>query len=406
MYRFYDSGPMVFEPSNRPLRILHIEDSLADHHLARVALQRGGVACDVQHIDTLPALQRLDATGFDLILADYYLPGFTAMDAWRHVAQQPQHPPFVLLSGAIGEAAAVDAMRLGIADYLLKDDMARLPHVVARAIEVHEARRAREAAAAELAASERRLAELTEHLQRSIEAERAAIAREIHDDIGGALTAVKFDLAWIGRHAQGDGGIASHAQAAVEMLQHAIGASQRIMMNLRPPVLDQGLVAAVRWLAEGFEQRTGIPAQVQASLRETHAAIKVLIVSMYPEDQYALRCLKAGAHGYANKAGDPVELINAVRTLVQGRKYLTPEVAQMLADSLAEPTPELPHEALSERELQTLVKIASGRKLSDIAEELMLSPKTVSVYRARVLDKLKLSNNAELTVYAIRNQLV
>ncbi|MFT3813844.1 MAG: response regulator transcription factor [Acidovorax sp.] len=143
-----------------------------------------------------------------------------------------------------------------------------------------------------------------------------------------------------------------------------------------------------------------------ASLRETHAAIKVLIVSMYPEDQYALRCLKAGAHGYVNKAGDPVELINAVRTLVQGRKYLTPEVAQMLADSLAEPTPELPHEALSERELQTLVKIASGRKLSDIAEELMLSPKTVSVYRARVLDKLKLSNNAELTVYAIRNQLV
>lgn len=146
--------------------------------------------------------------------------------------------------------------------------------------------------------------------------------------------------------------------------------------------------------------------EVLASLRETHAAIKVLIVSMYPEDQYALRCLKAGAHGYANKAGDPVELINAVRTLVQGRKYLTPEVAQMLADSLAEPTPELPHEALSERELQTLVKIASGRKLSDIAEELMLSPKTVSVYRARVLDKLKLSNNAELTVYAIRNQLV
>ena len=76
------------------------------------------------------------------------------------------------------------------------------------------------------------------------------------------------------------------------------------------------------------------------------------------------------------------------------------------ADSLAQPSPELPHAALSERELQTLVKIASGRKLSDIAEELMLSPKTVSVYRARVLEKLKLSNNAELTVYAIRNNLV
>ena len=150
--------------------------------------------------------------------------------------------------------------------------------------------------------------------------------------------------------------------------------------------------------------RSGLEAL--ASLKETHPAIKVLIVSMYPEDQYALRCLKAGAHGYANKAGDPVQLIAAVKTVVEGRKYLTPEVAQLLADSLAQPTPELPHESLSERELQTLVKIDSGKRLSDIAEELLLSPKTVSVYRARVLEKLKLANNAELTVYAIRNRLV
>ncbi len=146
--------------------------------------------------------------------------------------------------------------------------------------------------------------------------------------------------------------------------------------------------------------------EVLASLRETHSAIKVLVVSMYPEDQYALRCLKAGAQGYANKAGDPVLLINAVRQVMQGRKYLTAEVAQMLADSLSQPAVEVPHESLSERELQTLLKIASGKRLTDIAEELMLSPKTVSVYRARVLEKLQLSNNAELTVYAIRNQLV
>ena len=150
--------------------------------------------------------------------------------------------------------------------------------------------------------------------------------------------------------------------------------------------------------------RSGL--EVLATLRDTHPHIKVLIVSMYPEDQYALRAIKAGAQGYANKAGDPLQLITAVHTVMQGRRYLTPEVAQLLADSLAQPTAELPHEALSERELQTLIKIASGRRLSDIAEELMLSPKTVSVYRSRVLEKLKLSNNAELTVYAIRNQLV
>lgn len=150
--------------------------------------------------------------------------------------------------------------------------------------------------------------------------------------------------------------------------------------------------------------RSGL--EVLASLKETHSDIKVLVVSMYPEDQYALRCLKAGAQGYANKAGDPIALIAAVRTVMQGRKYLTAEVAQMLAESLSQAVPEAPHTALSERELQTLIKIASGRRLSDIAEELMLSPKTVSVYRARVLEKLQLTNNAELTVYAIRNQLV
>ena len=150
--------------------------------------------------------------------------------------------------------------------------------------------------------------------------------------------------------------------------------------------------------------RSGL--EVLASVRETHPAIHVLIVSMYSEDQYAVRCLRAGAQGYANKASDPGELVGAVRTLMAGRKYLTAEVAQMLAQSVSQPQMEAPHAALSERELQTLLKIASGRRLSEIAEELMLSPKTVSVYRARVLEKLQLGNNAELTVYAIRNNLV
>ena len=146
--------------------------------------------------------------------------------------------------------------------------------------------------------------------------------------------------------------------------------------------------------------------EVLASVRETHPHIRVLMVSMYPEDQYALRCIKAGAQGYANKSGDPLQLVEAVRTVHSGRKYLTPEVAQMLADSLSQPTDQAPHATLSEREMQTLQKIASGKRLTDIAQELMLSPKTVSVYRARMLEKLQLSNNAELTVYAIRNQLV
>jgi DNA-binding NarL/FixJ family response regulator len=150
--------------------------------------------------------------------------------------------------------------------------------------------------------------------------------------------------------------------------------------------------------------RSGLDALT--TLKEEGSSVKTLVVSMYPEDQYAIRCLRAGARGYLNKAGDPGEMVAAIRTVVQGRKYVTPEVAEMLVDQLNAPETEELHASLSERELQTLQKIASGKKLSDIAEELMLSPKTVSVYRARVLEKLHLTNNAELTVYAIRNGLV
>lgn len=141
-------------------------------------------------------------------------------------------------------------------------------------------------------------------------------------------------------------------------------------------------------------------------LKDEGSPVKVLVVSMYPEDQYAIRALRAGAFGYVNKGGDPQILVKAVRTVAQGRKYVTPEIAQMLVESLTTPEVSNPHEKLSDRELQTLIMIASGKRLSDIASELNLSPKTVSVYRARVLEKLGLGNNSELTVYAIRNGLV
>jgi DNA-binding NarL/FixJ family response regulator len=142
------------------------------------------------------------------------------------------------------------------------------------------------------------------------------------------------------------------------------------------------------------------------ALKDEGSPVRVLVVSMYPEDQYAIRALRAGAYGYVNKGGDPQLLVQAVRTVAQGRKYVTPEIAQMLVESLTAPASENAHSKLSDRELQTLVMIASGRRLADIALELMLSPKTVSVYRARVLEKLQLTNNSELTVYAIRNGLV
>ena len=150
--------------------------------------------------------------------------------------------------------------------------------------------------------------------------------------------------------------------------------------------------------------RSGL--DVLHALKDEGSPVRVLVVSMYPEDQYAIRSLRAGAFGYVNKVSDPGQIVNAVRTVAQGRKYVTPEIAQMLVESLTSASPENAHEKLSDRELQTLTMIASGKRLSDIAEELNLSPKTVSVYRARVLEKLGLSNNSEMTVYAIRHGLV
>ncbi len=141
-------------------------------------------------------------------------------------------------------------------------------------------------------------------------------------------------------------------------------------------------------------------------LKDEGSSLRVLVVSMYPEDQYAIRALRAGAYGYVNKGGDPALIVSAVRTVAQGRKYITPEMAQMLVESLTTPVAVNAHEKLSDRELQTLVLIASGKRLADIAVALNLSPKTVSVYRARVLEKLGLNNNSEMTVYAIRNKLV
>ena len=275
------------ETIDRPIRILHLEDSSIDHELVQRALQRSGLNFTIERVETLDDFGlTVNSKEFDAIVADYRLRGFTAMDAWHSLKDQANVPPFILLSGAIGESAAVAAIKLGMSDYLQKDDVGKLAQVVRRAIEMQETRLAKDHADAELAISERRLADFAEHLQSTIEQERASIAREIHDDIGGALAAVKLDLAWIGRHLS-DPVTLGHVAAATEMLQHALGASQRIMMNLRPAILDQGLVAAVDWLASGFERRTGIRTTLRCT-QPDHELSKEVQLAAYRTAQEAL----------------------------------------------------------------------------------------------------------------------
>ena len=134
--------------------------------------------------------------------------------------------------------------------------------------------------------------------------------------------------------------------------------------------------------------------------------LPVLMFSMYREDQYAVRALKAGAAGYLSKTVDAAQMIGAIQQVAAGRKYVSPAMAEALATYVALDSEQLPHEKLSDREYQTLCMLASGKRLTDIAEALSLSVKTVSVYRTRLLEKMKLRNNAELTFYVMSNRLV
>jgi len=141
-------------------------------------------------------------------------------------------------------------------------------------------------------------------------------------------------------------------------------------------------------------------------IRKEFPRLPVLILSMYPEDQYAIRALKAGAAGYLTKQSAPEQLVHAIRQVASGKKYVSATVALELADAITEDSERAPHERLSDREFQTLRLIASGKTLTQISTELNLSVKTVSVYRARLLEKMKLKNNAELTHYGLKHGLV
>jgi two-component system invasion response regulator UvrY len=141
-------------------------------------------------------------------------------------------------------------------------------------------------------------------------------------------------------------------------------------------------------------------------LKKEHPGLQVLMLSMHRETQYAVRALKSGAAGYLNKQSAPAQLVDAIRMVASGKKYISAEVAQQLASQISGEYDTLPHEGLSNREYQTLCMIASGLPVSAIADKLALSVKTISMYRARLLKKMQLKNNAELTHYAIKQGLL
>lgn len=182
----------------------------------------------------------------------------------------------------------------------------------------------------------------------------------------------------------------------IHVIAEAENATEAIMIARKKP-------ADVMVLDISLPDRNGVEAL--KILKKENPGLAVLMLSMHKEDQYAIRALKAGASGYLTKQGASSELVLAIRTIAKGKKYLSASVAESLANHLGDEERPL-HETLSDSEFQTLSMIASGMTVSDIAERLCLSVKTVSVYRARLLEKMHLHNNSEITHYAIKNHLL
>lgn len=253
---------MTLLSPTRELLVLHLEDSELDHELTLAYLARGGLKIRARRVDT--EAEFLNALGqyWDVIISDYNLPGFSGLVALDLLKASGRDVPFILVSGEIGEETAVEAMRNGASDYLLKNNLARLVPALLHAVEASETRHGRLQANRELDESKQRLRELAQHLQTSIERERAAIACEIHDDVGGSLTALKFDLAWIARHSS-DTQVLARVSSALETVTLAIDSSKRIMHNLRPAILEQGLAAALQWIVSRFEKNTGLECAIR-----------------------------------------------------------------------------------------------------------------------------------------------
>ena len=143
-----------------------------------------------------------------------------------------------------------------------------------------------------------------------------------------------------------------------------------------------------------------------AAIKARQPDLPVLILSGYPEAHYATTLLKQGASGYLNKECDPEEIVKAIRTVFRGRKYITPAVAELLAEGLGGDVNKLPHEQLSEREFQVFLRLAKGETIGHMADSMALSVKTVSTYRTRVMEKMHLSSNSDLTYYALKIGLI
>lgn len=260
------AGPMAANLDNPPIQLLVVEDSELDYDLLLALLARGGRPVRARRVEDEAGMRAVFRDGpVDVVVTDHNLPHFDSLAALEAAKSFDPDLPVIVVSGEMSEELAVAVLHAGADDFILKSRMFRLGPALTRSLEAARERRAGRAAAAALEESESRLRALTRHLETIKEEERRRIAREIHDDIGATLTALRFELVGLARQGAAQSGLAPRLESMLGLVEQAVAASHRIQHNLRPPVLDAGLVAALQWLVRSFASRTSIAAGFESN---------------------------------------------------------------------------------------------------------------------------------------------
>jgi signal transduction histidine kinase len=255
----------------KEIHILMLEDDSADAELTKFALRKGGLNFSLARVESrLDYVKQLEERPPALILSDYSLPGFNGHDALEIALKKCPETPFIFVTGTMGEEVAIETLKSGATDYVLKTRLSRLMPAVARALREAEERAQHRRAEEQLRESHEQLRALSVYLQTVREEERTRIAREVHDELGQALTSCKLDLSWIAGRLPSDlKPLLDKARSLTAHIDSTIQTVRRISSELRPGVLDHlGLAAAIEWQANEFQNRTGIRCDVRARVRE------------------------------------------------------------------------------------------------------------------------------------------
>src|SRR5437660_4605622 len=266
------TSPCPTGERNNMIRILLLEDSATDAELVRYALRQGGLAFSLEHVDNKTNYtNRLDKAAPDLILSDFSLPSLDGYAALAIAREKCPDVPFIFVTGTLGEEVAIETHKKGATDYVLKHRLSRLVPSVHRAMREAKERRERKRAEEQLRQSHEQLRSLSVYLQHVREEERTHIAREVHDELGQALTGLKLQLIWLtSRLPSNPKPLHEKAKAMAAGIDETIHAIRRISTELRPGVLDTaGLLAAIEWQASQFQSQTGIQCRVKAAIQDS-----------------------------------------------------------------------------------------------------------------------------------------